>query len=169
MFNPFLWSFRTQFIAGFLVCAALLAYALYSQYQLNVDPCPLCIFQRVAFIAMGVFFLIGALHGPTGAGRRVYALLVLLAGLAGIAIAARHLWLQHLPKDQVPDCGPGLSYMLDAFPIGKTLKMVFTGSGECAEINWTLFGLSMPGWTLISYVLLSLGALWAGFRREWRY
>ena len=157
MFNPFLWSFRSQFIAGFLVCAALLAYALYSQYQLNVDPCPLCIFQ------------IGALHGPTGAGRRVYALLILLAGLAGIAIAARHLWLQHLPKDQVPDCGPGLSYMLDAFPIGKTLKMVFTGSGECAEINWTLFGLSMPGWTLISYVLLSLGALWAGFRREWRY
>ena len=83
--------------------------------------------------------------------------------------STQHLWLQHLPKDQVPDCGPGLGYMLDAFPISKTLKMVFTGSGECAEINWTLLGLSMPGWTLISYVLLSLGALWAGFRRQWRY
>lgn len=166
MSNPFLWPFRTQFAAGFLVCMTLLTYALYSQYQLHVDPCPLCILQRVAFIAMGLFFLIGALHGPTGLGRGIYALLVLLAGLIGMGLAMRHLWLQHLPKDQVPDCGPGLSYMLDAFPIGKTIKMIFTGSGECAEVNWRLLGLSMPGWTLISYVVLSVGALWAGFRRR---
>ncbi len=164
--NPLYWSFRMQFFCGAAVCASLLGYALFAQYQLQVDPCPLCIFQRVAFIAMGVIFLIGALHNPDGMGRRVYSLFVLLAGLIGSAIATRHVWIQHLPKDQIPDCGPGLSYMVDNFPIGKILKMVFTGSGECAEVNWVFLGLSMPSWTLLCYALLSIGALWAGFYRR---
>lgn len=161
--NPFLWSFRQQFFSGFAVCSALLAYALIAQYQIGVDPCPLCIFQRIAFIAMGLFFLMGAVHNPAGWGKQVYSILVVISGLVGMAIAGRHIWLQHLPKDQVPACGPGLDYMLNNFPFAKMLKLVFTGSGECAEVNWVFLGLSMPEWTLICYILLSAGALWAAF------
>ncbi len=164
--NPLSWPFRVQFLAGVLVCAGLLAYALYSQYQMGLDPCPLCIFQRVAFIGMGLVFLLGALHGPKGWGRKLYGVVVFFIAMIGVGIAGRHVWLQNLPPDQVPACGPGLGYMLEAFPIGKTLSMVFTGSGECANADWHFLGLTMPTWTLIAYVLLGLGALWAGFRRR---
>lgn len=164
--NPFSWTFRQQFLAGVVVCAGLLGYALFEQHLMGTEPCPLCILQRVAFIAMGVFFLIGAVHDPARTGRRIYAVLVGVAGAIGAAIAGRHLWLQSLPPDEIPDCGPGLSYMLEAFPLSKTLTIVFTGSGECAEINWSFLGLSMPAWTLICYVLLIAGALWAGFMRR---
>lgn len=161
--NPLHWSFRQQFSAGVVVCLSLLGYALFEQHLMGTEPCPLCILQRLAFAAMGLFFMLGAVHGPGRAGRGAYAVLVAVAGGVGCAIAGRHLWLQSLPPDQVPDCGPGLSYMLDAFPLSKTINMVLTGSGECAEINWSFLGLSMPAWTLICYVLLGVGALWAGF------
>ncbi len=164
--NPFRWSFRAQYALGVAICAALYGYALYVQFQLGIEPCPLCIFQRVALIGVAVFFFFGALHGPKVWGRKVYGVLVALAGFAGAGIAARHIWLQHLPKGQVPDCGPGLAYMLDAFPLSKTVKMVFTGSGECAEVNWTFLGLSMPVWTLICFVGLAIAALWSAWRRN---
>ncbi|MEO8461056.1 MAG: disulfide bond formation protein B [Dokdonella sp.] len=163
-FNPLVWPFRVQYLTGAIVCAGLLGYALFEQYQMGVEPCPLCIFQRITFMAMGILFLIGAAHGPQNSGRRVYAVLVSIAAIAGIAVAARHLYLQSLPPSEVPDCGPGLGYMLDAFPLAKTLKMVFTGSGECAEVNWKFLGLAMPGWTLICYVALAVGAWWAAIR-----
>lgn len=165
MTNPFHWSFRIHCLIGAVFCAALLVYALYVQHVQHIEACPLCIFQRIAFLAIGVFFLAGAAHGPVCAGRKVYAGLVTLAGLVGVGVAGRHLYLQHLPKDQVPDCGPGLGYMLDTFPLAKTLKMVFTGSGECAEVNWTFLGLSMPGWTLICYVILIVAVIWSASRR----
>ena len=164
--NPFSWPFRAQFLFGVVACAALLGYALYAQYQMFLDPCPLCIFQRMVFIGMGIVFLLGALHGPKGWGRRLYGVLVFFIAMIGVGIAGRHVWLQSLPADQVPACGPGLEYMLDAFPLNKTLSMVFTGSGECANVDWSFLGLSMPAWTLICYVLLGLGALWAGFRKR---
>lgn len=164
--NPLKWPFRGQYLFGAFCCAALLAYALFAQYQLGKDPCPLCILQRVAFIAMGVFFLIGALHGPRAGGRKVYAILVAIAGSIGAAIAGRHVWLTHLPADEVPSCGPGLTYMLDTFPLGKTLSMVLTGSGECAKIDWQFLGLSMPAWCLIWFVGLVVFALIAAWRRE---
>lgn len=164
--NPFAWPFRAQFAFGFLACAALLAYAIYSQYQLFLDPCPLCIFQRVVFIVMGLVFLLGLLHGPRGWGRKVYGVLVFFVGMIGVGIAGRHVWLQHLPADEVPACGPGLEYMLQAFPMQKTLSMVFTGSGECAKADWFFLGLSMPAWTLVWFAFLAFGALWAGFRRR---
>lgn len=165
MTNPFRWSFRTHCLSGAIICAALLSYALYVQHVQRIEACPLCIFQRIAFITMGVFFLVAAIHGPSGAGRKVYALFVTLAGFAGVGIAGRHLYLQHLPKNEVPDCGPGLGYMLDTFPLSKTLKMVFTGSGECAEVNWVFLGISMPGWTLLCYVLLIVAVIWSASRR----
>ena len=159
--------FRIQFLLGALACAALMGYALYAQYVLHLEPCPLCIFQRVAVIALGVVFLLGALAGPKSpGGKRAWSLLALLMALAGIAVAGRHLWLQTLPPDQVPACGPGLGYMIDAMPFSKVLGKVFTGSGECAAIPWRFLGLAMPGWVLIGLVVLAAWAVFAGFRRK---
>lgn len=146
--NPLNWSFRTRYLVGFLVCANLMAYALYAQYVQMLDPCPLCIFQRVAVCFMGLFFLVGALHGPQQRGRKAYATLVVLGGLGGIAVAGRHLWLQTLPPSEVPMCGPGLGYLFNNFPFLKMLRLAFTGSGECAKLEPVL-GMPMPAWTLI--------------------
>jgi protein dithiol:quinone oxidoreductase len=152
-------SRRMLYALGFLVCAGLIGFALYLQHVLGEDPCPLCIFQRVAVIALGVISLVAALHNPGRAGTVVYgALLTLVAGI-GAAIAGRHVWLQHLPKDQVPDCGPGLEYIMQAFPFSKAVRMVFEGSGECAEVGWRFLGLSIPEWTLIWFVLFTVAAI----------
>ena len=164
--NPFAWPYRAQYAAGFLVCAALYAYALYVQFADGIEPCPMCIFQRIAYIFMGLFFLAGAVHAPRERGRKTYALLILLAACAGVAIAARHLWVQHQPPDPLAGCAPGWNYMVENFPLSKALKMAFTGNADCAQITWTWLGLSMPFWTLVCYVLLGAGALWAGFRRR---
>lgn len=164
--NPFAWPFRAQYAAGFVVCAALYTYALYVQLALGVEPCPLCIFQRIALIIMGIVFLVGSFHGPQARGRRVYALLLLLAACSGIGIAARHIWVQHQPPDLMAGCAPGWNYMVNNFPLSKALKMAFTGSADCAQVSWTFLGLSMPFWTLVCYVLLGAGALWAGFRKR---
>jgi len=163
--NPLRWSYRTSFLVGFLICAGLLAFALYAEYGLHMEPCPLCIFQRIAFMVMGVFFLIGAIHGPRSKGvRRVYAAGAILGAIGGIATAARHLWIQTLPADQIPACGPNLGYMMDAFPMAKVLKMVFTGSGECAKVE-PILGLPMPAWTTFWYLVLIVLILVATLRK----
>ena len=165
--NPFRGSFRAQFLFGLLACVAVLAYALYSEYYGGLVPCPLCTFQRGAFVLLGLVFLIGGLHAPRGpAGRHTYGILALLASALGISIAGRHVWLQHLPADQVPACGPDLSFMMEAFPLADVLRKVFTGSGECARVDWTFLGLAMPAWSLICFAVLALWALHAGFRRR---
>lgn len=165
--NPFAWSFRFQFALAASACAALLGFALWSQQHLLLDPCPLCILQRAAFLLLGVAFLIGAAHAPDSAGgRRAYALLTLPFALGGAGIAGRHLWLQSLPPSDVPACSPGLDYLLEAFPLADVLRQVFTGSGECAKVDWTFLGLAMPAWTLIWYLALGAFALYAGFRRR---
>ncbi|GHE43168.1 disulfide bond formation protein B [Vulcaniibacterium thermophilum] len=164
--NPFRASFRTQFLLGFLACAGLMGYALYAQHVQGFEPCPLCIFQRVAVIALGVVFLLGALHGPRGrGGRAAWGVLALLAAGAGIAVAGRHVWLQNLPPDQVPACGPPFEFMRETLPLAELVSKVLRGSGECANIDWTLLGLSMPAWVLISFVALALWAGYAAFRR----
>jgi disulfide bond formation protein DsbB len=152
--NPFRWSYRVSFLAGFLACAGLLGFALYAEYYLHMFPCPLCIFQRVGFIVMGAFFLLGALHAPRGGVRWVYAAGVWLGAAFGIVVAARHLWIQSLPADQIPSCGPPLDYMFSAFPFAQVLKLVFTGSGECATVA-PILGLPMPAWTLIWFIALA--------------
>ena len=168
--NPFRWPFRAQYAAGFVICVALLAFAYYVQFDLGVEPCPLCIFQRLAFIAMGVFFLIGALHGPRGSGRRVYALLILAGAATGVGISAYHLWVQHLGPDPNAGCTPGWNYMVENYSLryawSKTLANAFTGHADCADVNWTFLGLAMPFWTLVCYVVAGAGAVWAGFRRD---
>lgn len=160
-------SFRVQFLLGFLVCAALLAYAIYSQLHGGLEPCPLCIFQRIAFAALALVFLVGSLHGPRSAGgRRVYGVLGLIASVIGILIAGNHVRLQHLPPDQVPACGPGLDYMLESMPITGVIRKVMSGSGECANVDWTFLGLSMPAWSLVWFVLLAIWISIASFRRR---
>ena len=139
--NPAHWSFRAQCLLGFGVCALLLAFAFYMQLQVGLVPCPLCIFQRIAFIAIGAIFLVAGLHAPRGmAGQRTYGVLSLIAAGVGMGIAARHVWLQHLPTDQVPSCGPGLDYLRELMPLTSVIRKVLTGSGECATVDWTLLG-----------------------------
>jgi len=152
--------------AGFAACAAMMVYALYAEHYLLLEPCPLCIFQRIATIALGIFFLLAAVHNPAGWGRAVYALLIGLAAAAGAGIAGRHVWLQNLPADEVPTCGPGLDYILDSFPLGDALRMVFTGSGECADIDWLFLGLTMPAWVLILFLGLFGFGLWVNLARR---
>lgn len=166
--NPFAWTFRSQFLTGFLLCAALLAYALYVQFGMLMLPCPLCILQRLAFAAMGIVFLVGGLHSPKGrVGRGVYGLLAFVAAATGAGVAGRHVWLQSLPASEVPLCtSMGLDYMVEAMGPLKALSSVLAGSGECAKVDWTFLGLSMPAWTLAWFVGLGLGALWAAWRRR---
>lgn len=142
--------------AGLLVCLGLLGYAWYAQAQLGLEPCPLCIFQRVGIAACGVLFLLAVLQNPAQAGARVYGVLLLLAGLGCAAVSARHLWIQHQPEGSVQACGASLDYMLQVFPLTDVIRKVLTGSGECARISWRFLGLSMPGWVLIA--ALGLGA-----------
>jgi disulfide bond formation protein DsbB len=132
----------------------MIAFALYLQHFEGQEPCPLCILQRVAWITLGSLFLVAAIHGPARVGAAVYgALLILVAG-AGAAIAGRHVWLQNLPRDQVPACGPDLDYMLRQFPLSETLRRVLSGTGECAESGWTFLGLSIAGWSLVWLLLI---------------
>jgi len=152
-------STRQGYLAGLLVCAGLIASALYLQYVKGEDPCPLCMLQRIGFIALGGLFLIAALHHPRRIGSLVYGVLMVLFALAGGAVAGRHVWLQSLPKHMVPECGPGLDFILSRFPLSKALDLVLRGSGECAEKGWTFLGLTIAGWSLVWFVLLGALAL----------
>lgn len=154
---------RTLFTVGFMLCLALLMTALYFQFVMGLEPCPLCIFQRVFVLGVGLLLLVAAIHNPHSFGRRTYGVLVALMAGLGAAVAGRHVWLQNLPADQVPECGVDLDYMLQAFPITKTIRLVLRGSGDCAEVVWTFLGLSIPGWTLIIFGGLTLFGLLLAF------
>lgn len=151
-----------------LALLALLAMvvALYLQHHEGLEPCPLCVFQRVAVISFGLVALLAALHGPRAWGQRVYAGLMALSALGGVIVAGRHVWLQHLPPDQVPACGPGLDYWIAALPWQEVLRQVFHGSGECAQIDWIWLGVSLPGWVLLLCLGLGGSALWQLLRRD---
>jgi len=153
-------------LLGFLACVGLLAYAYYAQFFMHLEPCPLCIFQRVGIFALGLVFLIAAAHDPRPLGRRLYALLLALAALATIGVALRHLYIQSLPPDSVPACGASLDFMLKVFSLSEVLVKVLTGSGECAKITWTFLGLAMPAWVLIGAACLGVYGLWVNLRRQ---
>jgi disulfide bond formation protein DsbB len=158
-------SRRLENLVGFALCAALIAYALYSQFYLGLEPCPLCIFQRIGIGLTGVLFLLAALHAPRGAGRTVYALLIGLAALATAAVAARHVYVQHLPPGSLPSCGAPLSVLLKFTPVWQVIRKVLTGSGECGEVNWRFLGLAMPAWVLLWSLALGTWGLRANLRR----
>lgn len=152
--------------AGFLICAGLIVYALYAQFHLGLEPCPLCIFQRIGIAALGVVFLIAALHDPRGWGTRVYAVLITVAALVTVGVAARQLYIQHLPPGAIPSCGAPLSMMLKFMPLTTVIRRVLTGSGECSIVNWTFLGLAMPAWVLIWAAFLGTAGLIANGRRS---
>ena len=148
---------------GFLACVLLMAYALYAQHGLGLEPCPLCIFQRVAVIVVGVLFLIAALHNPRGRGSIVYGVLLVVATLVGMAVSGRHVWIQAQPPGTVAACGADLNYLLEIMPVTEVINKVLTGSGECGKVDWTFLGLSMPWWVLFSLLALATWAALVNF------
>ncbi len=159
-------TYRMVNIGLFLAAVVGMAFALYLQHVVRLDPCPLCIFQRVGLMVMGLFALIAAIHGPSKRGVRIgYSLLATLGVLWSVGVAARHVWLQHLPPDDVPACGPGLDYWIDVFPMQEVIQKVLHGSGECAKVDWTLLGWSLPHWALLFFVGLLLVNLWQLLRK----
>ncbi len=157
---------RTLNALGFVFCAAVLGYAYGLEHWLNLPPCPLCSLQRGASALLGGLFLVAALHDPGRAGARVYAVASGLVGLAGAGIAARHLWLQYASYEGTPVCLPGLDVLLRSFDLSEVLSLVLLESGDCSGISWTLMGISIPGWALLSFLLLSGAALVANWTRR---
>lgn len=149
-----------------LLALFAMLFAWYLEYQVGLNPCPLCMTQRVFVVAGGLVALVAFLHNPGGGGRRVYGGLCAVIAMGGGAVAARHVWLQHLPPDQVPACGPSLEYMLETLPFRETLSMVLMGDGNCAETHWTLLGLSIPEQTLILFIVIALVSLWQTLRNS---
>jgi disulfide bond formation protein DsbB len=156
---------RMAYALGFIVCAALMGWALWLQYGVGLEPCPLCMFQRVCVSAVGIVFLIAAIHNPRRIGAAFYAVLTLIIAGAGAAFAARQIWLQALPKDQVPACGMGIGYMMQTLPFLDVVRKVLEGSGECAEKGWVFLGLSIAGWTFVFFVAMIAAAI-ALIRRD---
>jgi len=162
------YSIRAPFALGFAACAGGMAFVLYLEHFHGLEPCPMCVFQRVAMVAAGLAFLAGMLHGPSGApGRWIYAGLAALASAAGAGIAARHVWLQNLPPDQVPACGPTLEYLMGMLPFTEVVRTILRGDGNCAVIDWSFLGLSLPGWALVAFGGLTLLALAAPIMARW--
>lgn len=151
--------------AGFLACAGMMGFALYAQHVLMLDPCPLCILQRIATISTGFVFAAAAMQNPGRIGARIYAALLVLTTGAGVGVATWHVYIQHLPADRVPSCGPGYDYIMENFPVFDALGMIFKGSGECAEVSWRLLGLSMPSWVIIGLGGLLVAGAWNNLRR----
>ena len=149
-------NYRLLSLAGFLACVAGMAFALYLEHFRGYEPCPMCMFQRVAMIAAGVLFLAAAVHGPSAWGRWVWSGLAGTAAAVGAGIAARHVWLQSPPPDQVPACGPTLDYLLDMMPLAEVVSIILKGDGNCAIIDAQWLGISLPGWTLLAFVGLAL-------------
>ena len=162
---------RPLFILTALGCAGLLAFGYYLQLVQHIEPCPMCIFQRLCYIAIVVVTLVGSAHGPRASGGRVYAALTLLAAVIGASIAGRQTWLQHMPEDQVPACGPGLEFMLEQFPLAEVIKQSLIGTGDCALVTWTFLHLSIAEWSLMCFTLLGvvyIAYLWPSARTSTR-
>jgi disulfide bond formation protein DsbB len=146
-----------------LACAGLLGFGYYLQYFEGQDPCPLCLIQRGFYYGVIAVFAIAALHGPKRTGHAVYCAVGAVLALGGFGVAARHVWLQHLPADQVPACGPDLFFMVENFPLRRILEKLFLGSGQCAEVHWRFLGLSIAEWSLACFAGLALYAIWLAF------
>lgn len=155
---------RLPFALPAAVCALLLGFGYYLQYGRGLEPCPLCLVQRGFFYAVLAVFVIAALHRPARTGARIYSFVALLFAAGGAAVASRQVWLQHLPPDKVPQCGPDLAFMLENFPLSRTLKTLVSGTGECAAVDWTFLGLSIAEWSLAWFAALGGYALWLAMR-----
>ena len=156
---------RIVFAAIFVICAGLIATALYMQEEMGMEPCPMCILQRYAFVAIGLVALAAAIHGPRGIALKSYAVLLALFALVGGGTAIRHSWLQHNPPVST-SCGTDLDFLLNAFPLAQALPKIFAGSGDCAQVHWRFLGLSIPEWALVWFVIFTVLALWTAWKRN---
>ncbi len=150
---------RLALFIGFIITVLMIALAFFMQYVMELEPCPLCIVQRVVVMALAAIFFIGFLHNPSRWGRRIYGLLLTLVSATGLLVAGRHTWLQHMPKDKVPECGPGLEFWMNNLPASEVVQKVFQGSGECAEVAYRFIGLSIAEWSLVAFVLFLIYSL----------
>lgn len=157
-------SARQTYALIVLFCTGLMLVGFYMEYQMNLEPCPLCMTQRVFICAAGFFALLAFIHYPGQTGQRIYAGLVATMAVVGGGFSSRQLWLQNLPEDKVPACGPSLDYMLEMFPLMDTLKIMLSGDGNCAEVVWTFLGLSIPAWTLVAFLMIVATAVFQGIR-----
>lgn len=154
---------RLAFFLIFLFCTGLIVAGLILQHFKGLHPCPMCIMQRYAFMTCGLVALLAALHNPGNAGRRVYGVLLAISAVAGIGVAIRQSWLQIYPSPEVM-CGPDLSYMVNAFPLGQALPMIFNGDGDCSKIDWTFLGLSLANWAIVFFALVIIASIWQSLR-----
>jgi len=159
-------SSRSLFFLAFAGCALLIGVALYMEHVMGLLPCPLCIVQRICIIGFGLVCLVAGIHSPGRGGRVAYSVLALLFAILGAATAGRQIWLQSVPADQLPSCLPSLEYMMDALPFQEIARLVLHGTAECAEVSWTLLGMSIPEWTLLAFIAMSLFCLWQMLRRD---
>lgn len=159
-------SSRSLFLLAFVGCLVIMAGALFLEHYLGLVPCPLCIVQRVFVILFGLVCLIAAVHGPARVGRSIYALLALLFASLGAATAGRQIWLQGLPPDALPSCLPSFDYMMDVLPLQEILALMLHGTADCAEVGWTLFGMSIPEWSMLAFVAMILFSLLLLLRRN---
>jgi protein dithiol:quinone oxidoreductase len=156
---------RLIYLAMFLVCAGLIGFALYLQHSLGLEPCPMCILQRYAFIVVGVIALVAAIHDPAVLGRRVYSGLLVLMAATGGGIAIRHVYLEHYPP-KIFDCAADVGFMLESFPLTQALPMIFRGTGDCTKVPWRFLTLSIAEWSLICFALLIVAAIVAATIRR---
>lgn len=161
---PFV-SSRTLFLLAFIGCLLIMAGALYLEHVVGLEPCPLCIVQRICVMLFGVLCLVAAVHNPGRLGQCLYAGLLLLLTLAGGGTAARQVWLQSVPADQLPSCIPPLDYLMDSLPFQDVVRVVLHGSADCAEVGWTLFTLSIAEWSLLAFAGMLLFSLLQLLRR----
>ncbi len=155
MFDLIKFTPRIWFFIGFISCFLMLATGAYFQFVEELEPCPLCISQRIAILVTGLVFLIAAIHNPKTCSLKAYSIIGFITALFGAGISTRHVWIQNLPPGDVPECGPGLEYVFENFPLLDTIKLMLNGTGECADILWTFLGISIPGWTLVAFVALA--------------
>jgi protein dithiol:quinone oxidoreductase len=156
---------RWLYLCGALYASGLMGFGLFLEYVKHLEPCPLCMVQRVFFVSVLTLYALAALQGPKRLGQRIYAALIVLFALTGAGVAMRHIWIQNLPKDQVPSCGPGLDYMLETLPMADVLKQLLHGSGECAEKVWTFLTLGIPEWALLNFLALAVWAVLVAIRK----
>lgn len=157
---------RAGYLLGFIASFGLVAFALYIQQKHSLEPCPLCISQRIAYMALGAIFLLAALHNPGQLGRRVYGFLQFAAAATGAGIAARHIWIQANPDKVMVECGVGFDYLFESFPMQKALQLVFKGTGECSSIDWTWLGMTIPQLSLVAFAAFAVFAVLLAFLKK---
>lgn len=161
-------TIRKVNLLSFIVCGLLIGFSAYLQFYQGLEPCPLCVIQRLSILLLSLVFFAGALYNHTRAWTiRVHSISVMVVAIIGSIAAIRQIWLQHSPMNQLPaNCGPDLGYILSNFPLGQALKLVFMGSGECAKVTWSWLGLSIPEWTLLFFLYFIGVAIFQWFRKE---